>query len=174
MGRLGVLLGRLGSLWRPFRASLGLSLGRPGPSRAPLAPVLRPSWRPLGQFWSPLRPSWGHLGGFLGRLELMEARKGENAKITQASKEHQRCWPLRALLGGSSCGPLGPSWGHLGGFLGHLELTDARSENPSKTNGLLGALLGRLRALLGASWAVFGRSGRPLEPCWAVGSPKRR
>ena len=51
----------------------------------------------------------GHLGGLLGRLELTEARKGENANTLRTRKEH--------LMIFSS----GPTRGSLGSVLGRLE-----------------------------------------------------
>ena len=61
---------------------LGALLDFSGQSKG-LFVLLKPYLTRLGSFWRPPAPSGGHVGGFLGRFELTEARKGENAVIIE-------------------------------------------------------------------------------------------
>ena len=109
----------------------------------------------LGTIWGHLEPSWGHLGTILSRLETI--------------------W-----------GHLEPSWGHLGAMLSRLAAkTASREPHVAKTMfsamnfndfmipswavlGRLGAILGPSWAVLGPSWAVLGLLGAILGRSWAI------
>ena len=58
-----------------------------------------------------------------------------------------------------------PSWSHLGAILGRL----GAILGPSWGHlGVIGAILGHLGAILGPSWAILGYLGAVLGPCWAI------
>ena len=137
---------------------LGAVLVSRGASCEPLRGLPGASCRLLGASWEPFGGLLGLLSGLLGASwGVLWASWGYVGRLgCHLGGKNSKCGFVFPLWG-PSWRRLGALWGHLGGFLGRL-----------------GALLGRLRALFGVSWTVLGRSGRLLEPCWAVGSPKRR
>ena len=111
----------------PTEAVLGASLGRLGALLERFRAVLEPSWESLGRSWGPFGPTWGPLGALLGCL----------GAILEAS------W---AVLGGWK-----PKQARTSTYLKHQKGTSMVLASSDSPGGRLGALLGRLEAVLGAS-----------------------
>ena len=141
--QLGHLGSNLGSCWLHLGSNLA---------------ILAPTWGHVGSILAPSWPSWfqlGHLGAILGHVRLHLGVYGLILSVVGTSKIVKNCGVFEVFQYTPICLPMLAYLGLWWRIFAYLGAILAPSWAPTWPSWLhLGALLGHVRLLLGASWLI--------------------